>query len=173
VDGLRSSTARVDSRRAGWRPMDGRGLVPGPSPAPRRLPPESAGAAVQRGFGRQPVVHVVAVEAAPRRRADPLGRTITASGGLETTARCADGTACFGFIVFTPRSMHCLTPLHGRADILKRLVANIGAAPRHIKAAAEQFNDLDRWGCQLRCISDRIAPVIGPPRPTPGLPATA
>jgi hypothetical protein len=64
-----------------------------------------------------------------------------------------------------------LTPLHGRADILKRLIANIGAALGHVKAAAEQFKELDRWGCLLRYISDRIAPDIGPPRPPPGLPA--
>lgn len=32
-----------------------------------------------------------------------------------------------------------LTPLHGRADLLKRLIANIGAALQHVKAAAEQF----------------------------------
>ena len=60
-----------------------------------------------------------------------------------------------------------LTPHHGRADILKRLIANIGAALQHVKAAAEQFKNLDRWGCLLRYISDRIAPVIGPPTPPP------
>ena len=65
-----------------------------------------------------------------------------------------------------------LTPLHGRADLLKRLIANIGAALQHVKAAAEQFKELDRWGCLVRYISDRIAPVIGPPRPPPRLPAT-
>jgi hypothetical protein len=65
-----------------------------------------------------------------------------------------------------------LTPLHGRADLLKRLIANIGAALRHVKAAAEQFKDLDRWGHLLRYISDRIAPVIGPPKPPPALQAT-
>jgi len=65
-----------------------------------------------------------------------------------------------------------LTPLHGRADILKNLIANIGAALRHVKAAAEQFKDLDRWGHLLRYISDRIAPVIGPPKPPPALQAT-
>ena len=65
-----------------------------------------------------------------------------------------------------------LTPLHGRADIVKRLIANIGAALQHVKAAAEQFKDLDRWGCLLRYISDRIAPVIGPPTPPVALPAT-
>jgi hypothetical protein len=64
-----------------------------------------------------------------------------------------------------------LTPLHGRTDVLKRLIANIGAALRHVRATAEQFKDLDRWGCLLRYISDRIAPVIGPPRSMTGLPA--
>ena len=64
-----------------------------------------------------------------------------------------------------------LTPLHGRADVLKRLIANVGAALRHVRATAEQFKDLDRWGCLLRYISDRIAPIIGPPRPVAGLPA--
>lgn len=58
-----------------------------------------------------------------------------------------------------------LTPLHGRADMLKRLIANIGAALRHVRAAAEQFKDLDRWGCLLRYVSDRIAPIVGPPKP--------
>jgi hypothetical protein len=65
-----------------------------------------------------------------------------------------------------------LTPLRGRAHILKRLIANIGAALQHVRSAAEQFKDLDRRGCLLRCISVRIAPVIGPPQPPPGLPAT-
>ena len=64
-----------------------------------------------------------------------------------------------------------MTPLHGRADVLKRLIANIGAALQHVKTAAEQFRDLDRWACLLRYISDRIAPVIGPPRAPPSLPA--
>ena len=65
-----------------------------------------------------------------------------------------------------------LTPLHGRANILKGLIANIGKALEHVKAAAEQFKELDRWGCLLRYISDRIAPIIGPPKPTSGLPTT-
>ena len=50
-----------------------------------------------------------------------------------------------------------LTPMRGRADILRKLIANIGAALQHVKAAAEHFKDLDRWGCLLRHISDRIA----------------
>ena len=64
-----------------------------------------------------------------------------------------------------------LTPLHGRADILKKLIANIGAALQHLRATAEQFKAIDPWGCMLRYISDRIAPVIGPPRPPPRLAA--
>ena len=44
-------------------------------------------------------------------------------------------------------------------------------APRHVKAAAEQFKNLDRWGCLQRYISDRITPVVAPPQPPPGLPA--
>jgi hypothetical protein len=58
-----------------------------------------------------------------------------------------------------------LTPLHGRADVLKRLIVNIGAALRHVRAAAEQFKDLVRWGCLLRDVGDRVAPIIGPPKP--------
>ena len=65
-----------------------------------------------------------------------------------------------------------LTPLHGRVEVLKRLIANIGAALQRVRAAAEQFKDLDRWGCLLCYISDRIAPVIGPPTPPPRLAAT-
>ena len=65
-----------------------------------------------------------------------------------------------------------LTPLHGRAPILKQLIANVGAALQHVRAAAEQFKNLDRWGCLLHYISDRIAPLIAPPNPAPTLPAT-
>jgi hypothetical protein len=65
-----------------------------------------------------------------------------------------------------------LTPLHGRVDVLRKLIANIGAALQHVKAAAGQFKDTDRWACLLRYISNRIAPVIGPPRLAQALPAT-
>ncbi len=57
------------------------------------------------------------------------------------------------------------------AGVLKRLIANIGAALRHVRVNTEQFKDLDRRGCLLRYISERIALVIGPPRPVTGLPA--
>jgi hypothetical protein len=70
------------------------------------------------------------------------------------------------------QTMPYLTPLHGRVDALRKLIANIGAALQHVKAAAEQFKDMDRWACLLRYISNRIAPVIGPPRLPQALPAT-
>ena len=65
-----------------------------------------------------------------------------------------------------------LTPLHGRVDLLRKLIANIGAALRHVRATAEQFRDLDRWGCLLRYISERIAPIAGPPERQDRLAAT-
>jgi len=43
---------------------------------------------------------------------------------------------------------------------------------QHVKAAAQQFKDLDRWGCLLRYIGERIAPAIGLPKPTQALAAT-
>ena len=66
-----------------------------------------------------------------------------------------------------------LTPLHRRADVLKRLLVNIGPALQHVKAAAKQFKDLDRWACLLRYISEQIAAEIGPPKPAVGLLTTA
>ena len=55
-----------------------------------------------------------------------------------------------------------LTPLHGKAGLLRSLIANIHAALQHIKAAAEQFKTTDRWAVLLRYVSDKIAPVLGP-----------
>ena len=64
-----------------------------------------------------------------------------------------------------------LTPLHGKTQILKSLIANIGAALQHVRQAAEQFGQIDRWALLLRYVSERIAPAIGPFRPPNGLPA--
>ena len=66
-----------------------------------------------------------------------------------------------------------LTPLHGKAALLKSLIANIHAALQHVKDAAEQFKAADRWAVLLRYVSQRIAPIIGPFRPPPCLPAPA
>ena len=65
-----------------------------------------------------------------------------------------------------------LTPLHGKAGLLKSLIANIHAALQHVKAAAEKLEAKDRWAVLLRYVSDKIAPVIGPFRPPSALPAT-
>jgi len=62
-----------------------------------------------------------------------------------------------------------LTLLHGKAHILKPLIANIRAALRHVRATAEQFKTKDPWAAMLRYISHRIAPAIGPVKPTNGL----
>jgi hypothetical protein len=65
-----------------------------------------------------------------------------------------------------------LTPLHGKAQVLKTLIANIGAALQHVRAAAEQFAQADRWALLLRYVSERIAPTIGPPITPATLPAS-
>lgn len=65
-----------------------------------------------------------------------------------------------------------LTPLHGKAGLMKLMIANVGAALRHVKAAAEQFKALDRWAAMLRYVSDKIAPTIGPFTTPDALPAT-
>ena len=65
-----------------------------------------------------------------------------------------------------------LTPLHGKANILKPLIANIRAALQHVKDTAEQFKVIDRWAVLLRYVSDKIASTLGPFRPADALPAT-
>lgn len=65
-----------------------------------------------------------------------------------------------------------LSPIHAERNMLKRLIANVGAALRHVRATAEQFRDIDPWGTLLRYVCDRIAPVIGPPAPRQRLAGT-
>jgi hypothetical protein len=65
-----------------------------------------------------------------------------------------------------------LTPLHGKANMLKPLIANIRGALQHVKDTAQQFKVIDRWAVLLRYVSDRIAPVLGPFRPPDVLSAT-
>ena len=65
-----------------------------------------------------------------------------------------------------------LTPLHGKANLLKPLIANIHAALQYVKATAEQFKSTDRWVILLRYVGDKIAPTLGPFKPPPWLPAT-
>jgi Transposase DDE domain group 1 len=65
-----------------------------------------------------------------------------------------------------------LTPMHGKANAIKALIANIGAALQHVRATAEQFKGSDPWAALLRYVSERIAPALGPFRPPNALPAT-
>jgi Transposase DDE domain group 1 len=65
-----------------------------------------------------------------------------------------------------------LTPLHGKAHALKALIANIGAALRHVRATAEQFKSIDPWTLLLRYVSEKIAPTLAPFRPPDKLAAT-
>ena len=65
-----------------------------------------------------------------------------------------------------------LTPLHGKANVLKTLIANIRAALQPVKDTAEQFKSIDRWAVLLRYVSDKIAPVLGPFRSPDVLAAT-
>ena len=57
-----------------------------------------------------------------------------------------------------------LTPLHGKVQTIKTLVANVRAALQHVARTAEQFPSIDRWAALLRYICDRIVGV-GPPLP--------
>jgi hypothetical protein len=65
-----------------------------------------------------------------------------------------------------------LTPIHAERALLRRLIANVGAALRHVRAIAEQFKDSDPWTALLRYVCDRIAPVIGPAPPRQRLAGT-
>ena len=65
-----------------------------------------------------------------------------------------------------------LTPIHGKTHALKSLMANIYAAIRHIKDAAEQFKAEDRWALLLRYVSNKIAPKLGPFPPSNMISAT-
>ena len=65
-----------------------------------------------------------------------------------------------------------LTPMHGKASILKSFIANIRAALRYVRLTAEQFKMTDPWSVLMRYVSDRIAPTIGPFRAPDALPGT-
>lgn len=56
-----------------------------------------------------------------------------------------------------------LSPIHAQRNRLKRLIANVGAALRHVRTTAEQFRDADPWDTLLRYVCERIAPVVRPP----------
>lgn len=65
-----------------------------------------------------------------------------------------------------------LTPLHGRLDTLKSLLANVRAALQHVRGIAEQFRGLDPWAVMLRYIGERIAPSLRAQPPPFSIPAS-
>ena len=65
-----------------------------------------------------------------------------------------------------------LTPMLGKASLLKALIANIRAGWQHVKATAEQLREADPWVMLLRYVSDKIAPALGPFTPPVGLQAS-
>lgn len=65
-----------------------------------------------------------------------------------------------------------LTPMHGKAEMLRTLIANIRAALQHFRLTSEQFKTTDPWAVLMRYVSERIAPTLGPFRPPDALPAT-
>ena len=54
-----------------------------------------------------------------------------------------------------------LTPMHGKMNHLKALLANIRKALQHVRVAAEQFKAAEPWATLLRHVSDRIARSSG------------
>ena len=66
-----------------------------------------------------------------------------------------------------------LTPMHAKFETIKTLIVNIRAALRHVKTAAQQMPNLDRWATLVRYISQRITASIGSiPALTPLTPLT-
>jgi hypothetical protein len=61
--------------------------------------------------------------------------------------------------------------MHAESGLIKSMVANVHAAIRHVKAAAEQLARHDRWRVLLACICQRILGQIGLPTPPPTLAA--
>ncbi|MCO5122379.1 MAG: IS1380 family transposase [Rhizobacter sp.] len=69
------------------------------------------------------------------------------------------------------QTMLYLTPMHAEAGLIKSMIANVHAAIRHVRAAAEQLPKLDRWRTLLAYICQRIVGQIGLPIPPPTLEA--
>jgi len=64
-----------------------------------------------------------------------------------------------------------LTPMHAETGLIKSMIANVHAALRHVRRAAEQLPGLDRWRALLTYICDRIVGHNPLPAPPPALAA--
>jgi hypothetical protein len=60
-----------------------------------------------------------------------------------------------------------LTPMHAEAGLIKTMIANVQAAIRHVRRAAEQLPKLDRWATLLGYICQRIVGSTALPTPPP------
>lgn len=58
-------------------------------------------------------------------------------------------------------------PMHAEVGLIKSMIANVRAAIEHVRRAAEQLPQLDRWAALL----DYICRRIGAPMPLPTPPA--
>jgi hypothetical protein len=66
-----------------------------------------------------------------------------------------------------------LTPMHAETGLIKSMIANVQAAVRHVRRAAEQLPSLDRWRALLAYICSKIV-SHNPLQPLPPtLPAPA
>jgi Transposase DDE domain group 1 len=65
-----------------------------------------------------------------------------------------------------------LTPMHAEAGLIKSMIANVHAAIRHVKDAAEQLPTLDRWRTLLHYICRQIVGQAALPIPPPQPAAT-
>jgi len=62
-----------------------------------------------------------------------------------------------------------LTPMHAEAGLIKSMIANVHAAIRFVRNAAEQLPNLDRWATMLSYICQRIVGQTTLPTPPPAL----
>jgi hypothetical protein len=65
-----------------------------------------------------------------------------------------------------------LTPMHAEVSLIKSMIANVHAAVRHVRQAAEQLPKLDRWKTLLAYICVRILAPSPLPTPPPALAAS-
>jgi hypothetical protein len=64
-----------------------------------------------------------------------------------------------------------LTPMHAEVGLIKSMIANVQAAIRHVRHAAEQLPKLDRWRALVAYICQRIVGQTALPTPPPALAA--
>ena len=62
-----------------------------------------------------------------------------------------------------------LTPMHAEPGLIKSMIANVHAAIRHVRQAAEQLPKIDRWATLLAYICQRIVGQTALPIPPPAL----